>query len=139
MAGWSRLCAYATQDGGKVFFQGLSPKFWKRFCAAIGRNDLLSPQHDDRAEQDDSLHAELTAIFASRPRPAWMQLCIEHDVPGGPANTRRAQARAPHILARDNLAQAWKPASGHLRPTGTTVKKIEPAFGPAPGPPREKA
>src|SRR3546814_5954596 len=54
MAGWSRLCAYATQDGGKVFFQGLSPKFWKRFCAAIGRNDLLRPQHDDGAEQDDS-------------------------------------------------------------------------------------
>src|SRR3546814_2999619 len=64
MAGWSRLCAYATQDGGKAFFQGLSPKVWTRLCAAIGRNDLLSPQHDDGAEPDDSLHAELTAIFA---------------------------------------------------------------------------
>jgi len=134
MAGWSRLCAYTTQDGSKVFFQGLSPKFWQRFCTAIGREDLLTLEAADDAALDERLHAELTAIFATRPREAWMQLFIEHDVPGGPANTRAELARDPHFLARHNVYEVEQPGIGTLRLTGTPVKTPDQAFAPAPAP-----
>ncbi|WP_051361866.1 CaiB/BaiF CoA transferase family protein [Solimonas soli] len=134
MAGWSRLCAYATQDGGKVFFQGLSAKFWKRFCTAIGRDDLLDLGAGDTAATDDAIHRELSAIFATRPRAAWMQLFIEHDVPGGPANTRAELARDPHFLARGNLYETEHPGIGVVRLTGTPVKTPGQAFAPTAAP-----
>lgn len=134
MAGWSRLCAYQTQDGSKVFFQGLSPKFWKRFCTAIGREDLLARNEGDTAATDDAIHRELTAIFATRPRAAWMQLFTEHDVPGGPANTRAELARDPHFVARGNVYETEHPGIGTVRLTGTPVKTSGQTFAPAAAP-----
>jgi len=134
MAGWSRLCAYTTQDGGKVFFQGLSPKFWKRFCTAIGREDLLSLDAGDVAATDAAIHRELTTIFATRPRATWMQLFIEHDVPGGPANTRAELARDPHFLARGNLYESEHEGIGTVRLTGTPVRTSGQTFAPAAAP-----
>src|SRR3546814_9843337 len=63
-----------------------------------------------------------------------MQLFIEHDVPGGPANTRRELARDPHFLARDNIYEAEHPGIGALRLTGTPVKTVGQDFAPAPAP-----
>src|SRR3546814_8004033 len=76
----------------------------------------------------------ISAIFASRPRAAWMQLFIEHDVPGGPANTRRELARDPHFLARDNIYEAEHPGIGALRLTGTPVTTVGQDSEPAPAP-----
>jgi len=43
MLGWPRLHPYDTADGRSVFLQAQNPKFWTRFCTAIGRPDLDRP------------------------------------------------------------------------------------------------
>lgn len=63
----SRPCyrVYACKGGGRYSLGALEPKFWERFCAAVGR-----PQWEDRA-MDPSLAAEVDALFATRTREEW--------------------------------------------------------------------
>ncbi|HEY3363829.1 MAG TPA: CaiB/BaiF CoA-transferase family protein [Symbiobacteriaceae bacterium] len=64
---------YATADGGRVALGALEPKFWQAFCMAVGRPDWHARGGDPH------MHAELTALFASRPLAAWAALAAETD------------------------------------------------------------
>ncbi|WP_321960542.1 CoA transferase [Paraburkholderia sp. J7] len=136
MAGWPRLFAYATRDGKKVFFQGLSPKFWTRFCDVLDRPDLaaLYEQTPDTGEADERAHVELLKLFASRDFDDWMTLFREHDIPGGPANSPQTLAHDPHFLARENIYEVEQPGVGKLRLGTTAVKTPGQAFAPAAAP-----
>jgi crotonobetainyl-CoA:carnitine CoA-transferase CaiB-like acyl-CoA transferase len=136
MAGWPRLCAYATRDGKKVFFQGLFPKFWTRFCEVLDRPDLaaLYAQTPDSGEADEHAYVELVKLFASRDFDAWMKLFIEHDIPGGPANSPQTLASDPHFLARDNVYEVDQPGVGTLHLGTTPVKTLDQPFAPAAAP-----
>ena len=57
----------------------------------------------DHGRTDDEVHPALVPIFASRTLAEWMAVFLEHDVPGGPANTLDDLAIDPHFLARDNV------------------------------------
>lgn len=136
MAGWPRLCAYATRDGKKVFFQGLFPKFWTRFCEVLDRPDLaaLYAQTSDSGEADERAYVELVKLFASRDFDAWMRIFIEHDIPGGPANSPQTLASDPHFLARENVYEVDQPGVGTLRLGTTPVKTLNQSFAPAAAP-----
>lgn len=136
MAGWPRLCAYATRDGKKVFFQGLFPKFWARFCDVLDRPDLaaLYSQTPDSGEADERAYVELVNIFAARDFEEWMTIFVEHDIPGGPANSPQSLASDPHFLARENVYEVDQPGVGKLRLGSTPVKTSGQTFAPAPAP-----
>ncbi|WP_322045035.1 CoA transferase [Paraburkholderia sp. J67] len=137
MAGWPRLCAYATRDGRKVFFQGLFPKFWARFCDVVGRQDLadIYAQMADSGEADERAYAELVTLFASRDFDDWMTVFKEHDIPGGPANSPQTLAVDPHFLARENVYEVEVEGVGKVRLGSTPVKAPGQDFSPeaAPG------
>jgi len=63
----SRPCyrVYACKGGGRYALGALEPKFWQRFCDAVGR-----PEWADRAA-DPSLAREVDALFATRTREEW--------------------------------------------------------------------
>ncbi|WP_322095062.1 CaiB/BaiF CoA transferase family protein [Paraburkholderia bannensis] len=132
MAGWPRLCAYATRDGKKVFFQGLFPKFWARFCAVLDRPDLaaLYANAADSGEADERAHVELVELFASRDFDEWMTMFNDHDIPGGPAHTPRSLVEDPHFVARDNVYEVEQPGVGVLRLGTTPVKTVGQDFAP---------
>lgn len=123
-AGWARLWIYRCQDGRKLFFQAIGLKFWERFCLAVERPDLAAAYSSGREVNavDEEVHAELEALFASRPFAHWMALCEEHDVPAGPAHTRASLIEDPHFLARGNYYEAELANGAKLRLTGTPVK-----------------
>ena len=135
MAAWPRLQRYDTRDGRGVFFQALSPKFWVRFCAAVGRPDLLALTQGagdaDQGAVDERVHAELCEVFRQRDLADWMELFRVHDVPGGPANTVSDLAADPHFLARDNVYAVDLPDGRPLRLTSTPVKAPGQKFAPA--------
>lgn len=137
MAGWSRLFAYETRDGRRIFFQGLFPRFWKRFCALIDRPDLvtLTDSGEDSAKIDEIMRGELQAIFITRTRDEWMDLFRKHDVPGGPVNTMKDLASDPHFVGRGNIYEVEQPGVGKLRLSSTPVKTLDQGFAPtlAPG------
>ncbi|KWR87840.1 CaiB/BaiF CoA transferase family protein [Cupriavidus sp. IDO] len=136
MALWSRLCAYETRDGQKLFFQGMYEKFWQRFCALVDRHDLQARYESgkDPADVDEEIHGELAKIFLTRDFDDWMQCFLEHDIPGGPANSPRTLASDPHFLARHNTYEMEHPGIGTLTLTGTPVKTPGQPFAPSAAP-----
>jgi crotonobetainyl-CoA:carnitine CoA-transferase CaiB-like acyl-CoA transferase len=76
---------YATADGRHLTVAALEPKFFGRLCEVIGRPEL-AVQHLV-AESQETLGAELAAVFASRPLAEWLELFDGEDVCAGPVAT----------------------------------------------------
>lgn len=102
---------YATADGRWLTVAALEPKFFRRLCELIGREDLV--EHQWEPEQDP-LAAELAEVFASRPLAAWLDLFDGEDVSVGPVATLEEAAaefgepptgRAP---ALGEHTEAWR-------------------------------
>jgi crotonobetainyl-CoA:carnitine CoA-transferase CaiB-like acyl-CoA transferase len=101
---------YASSDG-HVIFMASEQKFWKNFCAAIGRDDLYeaNPGHKlaDHARGNLPLRHELARIFATKTTSEWIEFGMEHDVPLAPVNTPQSIATDPQFTDR----LPWIPAA----------------------------
>jgi crotonobetainyl-CoA:carnitine CoA-transferase CaiB-like acyl-CoA transferase len=130
---WPRMSVYETKDQRRVFFQGLGDKFWKRFCDAIDRLDLVELYEDtgDPVAVDDRVHTELVDVFPTRTLDEWMDFFRQHDVPGSPVNTFDELSRDPHFLARENVYDVEYPGVGTLHLTTTPIKTPGQRFAPA--------
>ena len=66
---------YRCADGW-VAFGALEPKFWKAWCAGVGRDDLADKQFEPVGSDT---HREVEAVFALRTRAEWEAFNDEHD------------------------------------------------------------
>ena len=69
---------YRTADDREIALGALEEKFWRNFCAAVGRDDLAAGDHQEAGRQD-YLKQELGRLFASRDAAAWTQLLAGRD------------------------------------------------------------
>ena len=81
---------YATADARHLTITPVEPRFWRRLCEVIAREDLIDRQY---AEDQDALAAELAGVFRTRPLAEWLALFDGEDVMAGPVATL-AEARA---------------------------------------------
>src|SRR5438046_3253436 len=81
---------YATADARYLTITPVEPKFWRRLCEVVGREDLVDRQYE---EDQDALAAELVAVFRARTLAEWLELFEGEDVMAGPVATL-AEARA---------------------------------------------
>jgi len=117
---------YYTAADGKIL--GVCPieeRFWARFCALIGRDDLAdagdwSAGEVDLAGGSAALYREVQAALATRPRHEWLALFREHRIPSAPLNT------IEDALADPELSGALVVQSPHPT-TGESVKTFAPA------------
>ena len=63
---------YTAQDGVSVALAALEEKFWRNFCAGVGRPDWLG--FHGRPEVQSTLQSELSAMFATRTAAEWEAL-----------------------------------------------------------------
>jgi len=75
---------YETADGRHLTVGALEPVFFRRLAEVLDRPELAERQYD--AEQE-TLAAELAAIFAARPLAEWLELFEAEDVCVGPVAT----------------------------------------------------
>ena len=75
---------YETAEGRHLTVAALEPAFFRRLTELLGRPDLAERQHDPDQE---TLAAELAAIFAARPLTEWLELFGDEDVCVGPVAT----------------------------------------------------
>ncbi len=75
---------YETAEGRHLTVAALEPAFFRRLTELLGRPDLAERQHDPDQE---TLAAELAAIFASRPLAEWLAIVDGEDVCVGPVAT----------------------------------------------------
>lgn len=137
---------YATRDGGQIALAALEPRFWRRFCQAVGRRDLVRAQFQRETER------ELAELFAAHDREEWTALFAEHDLPAEPvlsAAEARAHPQMRHrALARTGdegllrlgfpaLFDGVRPAArDHLAALGESTGALLAELGLAPAAPR---
>ncbi len=107
---------YASADGRSVTVGALEPKFFRRLCELIGREDLAGRQY---APDQEALAAELAAAFAGRPLAEWLDLFEDEDVSCGPVWTREEAAAefgddapAAHAAALGEHTDDWRAELG---------------------------
>ena len=81
---------YETADARYLTITPVEPKFWRRLCEVIRREDLVDRQYEQGQE---ALAAELAAVFRTRTLADWVALFEGEDVMAGPVATL-AEARA---------------------------------------------
>ena len=112
-AGMAEAVRYQFYDSadGYVLFMASEQKFWKNFCAAVGRDDLYEANPGERladhARGNLALRRELAQIFKTRTTAEWVQLGLDADVPLGPVNTPSTITADPQYADR----LPWAPAS----------------------------
>jgi crotonobetainyl-CoA:carnitine CoA-transferase CaiB-like acyl-CoA transferase len=101
---------YASADG-HVLFMASEQKFWRNFCAAIGREDLFQAKPGEKlashARGDLELRRELAGIFARKTTAEWVALGRDHDVTISPVNDPASIAADPQFTDR----MPWQPAA----------------------------
>jgi crotonobetainyl-CoA:carnitine CoA-transferase CaiB-like acyl-CoA transferase len=80
---------YEAADGRHVTVGALEPKFFRRLCELIGRDDLADRQYD---EDQGALADELASLFATRTLADWLAIFGDEDVCVGPVRTREEAA-----------------------------------------------
>lgn len=116
---------FKTADGYLVIGVA-SEVIWKRFCQAIGRNDLAGDarfaDNAKRVESRAELIALLAEIFLQRSNDAWFQLLTDAEVPCAPVQSIDQVFQAPQVLHRDMLVEVEHPTAGLVRMAGIPVK-----------------
>jgi crotonobetainyl-CoA:carnitine CoA-transferase CaiB-like acyl-CoA transferase len=80
---------YGTADGRWLTVAALEPVFWQRLIELLARPDLADRQY---ADDQDSLSAELAAVFETRQLAQWLELFDGEDVCAGPVATHAEAA-----------------------------------------------
>ena len=108
---------YECADGQNLLFCCIEPKFWRNFCAAVERPDLID-RHDgdgpvDFGADDVALRREVQTIIATRSLAEWTALAAEHDIALGPAYRSVVEAASdPHLVARGVFHHDVHPRAG---------------------------
>jgi crotonobetainyl-CoA:carnitine CoA-transferase CaiB-like acyl-CoA transferase len=135
---WPRLEAYRTSDGAAILFGAHVEKFWRNFCQAVDRPDLLgidlSTADAGAAERAERVWRELRDIFATRTRAQWIDLFLEHDIAGGPVNSFTDVVSDPHFRARRNTYITGDAVTGPVEMLVSPVRLEGEEFAPSMAP-----
>jgi len=113
--------AFATADGDLVVAVG-SERQWRRFCTALGLDELADDPrfttNGDRVEHRSELHAILAARFTTRTSAAWQLSLDAHEVPCGAILDAREAFETPQARVLGMSATIEHPALGAVRQAG---------------------
>ncbi len=100
--------------------------FWKPFCEAIGREDLLAdPRFKDnpsRIAHREELAGALAQVFATQPAQHWVDALSRRGVPVGHIRTVGDVLDDPARAERDMVWDLPHPKIGALRAVGNPIK-----------------
>ena len=109
---------YEAADG-YVTMGALEPQFWARFCAAVGREDLVEKQFERNGSE---AWAEIAEIFRGRTRAEWKSFNDEHDAMIEPVLDLDEALESELVRAREMVVEWEQPELGTVRQLGTPVK-----------------
>ena len=102
---------YETADGQYVTLGALEGKFWRVFCKAVDREDLVPHQFS----QDPEVIKEVDELFRSKTLEEWLELtCGTEDLLLFPVNTLPQVMEDPQVKARNMLWSVKHPEEGEL-------------------------
>jgi crotonobetainyl-CoA:carnitine CoA-transferase CaiB-like acyl-CoA transferase len=110
-------------------------KQWERFFEATGRDDLrCDPKFATfagRANNIDTVYAELARIFETQTTAEWTELLNRADVPVMPMHDLESILQDEHLLATDFFPLVDHPSEGKIRSMKVSAKWSETPTEPA--------
>jgi alpha-methylacyl-CoA racemase len=91
---------YETADGRRLAIGALEPHFWKRFCEAVDRPDLVRRQHSESA----MARRKVAELIRTRTLTEWMDLLGRRDIPVEPVLSAYEARQHPQLRERGLLA-----------------------------------
>lgn len=127
---------YPTQDGRYMSLGALEPKFWKNFCAAVGKKNLILKQFIE-GEERIRIIEEIRDLFKTKTQREWTDFFREVDACCEPILTLEEVFQHPHVLHRKMVIEYEHPAEGKVRQVGHPIKSsLFPFDVPKPSPQR---
>ena len=121
---------YRCADGRFLATTDMEPRYWERFCEAMGRPDFIPLQND--ASRRAEIVVWLEAKFAEQPLDHWLGLLGQADTQFAAINSVSEALADPHNLAR-GMAIDVPHESGPLRHIGSPIHLSEtPPVAPRP-------
>ncbi len=102
--GQACYAVYETSDGRFMTVAAVEPKFWRVFCAAVERPDLVARQYGGPAAADRT-SAELAELFLQRTQAEWIELFAGVDACCEPVLDATELASHPIHIARGNIIE----------------------------------
>ncbi|MEF8791098.1 MAG: CaiB/BaiF CoA-transferase family protein [Haloarculaceae archaeon] len=116
---------YECADGRYVTIAALEPGFWRGFCEAVDREDLLEYHMTEDEAELAALREELEALFASRTRDEWVEAIGDADATVDGVYTPAEAFEHPQVEAMEiveeregSLPRVGFPARGEGIPEG---------------------
>ncbi len=109
---------YEAADGW-VTCGALEPKFWARFCQAVGREDLIEKQFE---KPGSDAHAQVAEIFKTRSRPEWKAFNDEHDAMIEPVLDLDEALESELVREREMVVSYEQPEMGEVKQLGFPIK-----------------
>ncbi len=125
---------YPTKDGRYMSLGALEPKFWKNFCKAVGKEDLI-PKQFIEGEERVRMIEEMKSLFKTKTLREWTIFFKEVDACCEPILTLQEVFQDPHVLHRQMLIEYEHPVEGKVKQVGNPIKSSLFSFAvPVPSP-----
>jgi crotonobetainyl-CoA:carnitine CoA-transferase CaiB-like acyl-CoA transferase len=118
---------WKTADGQLLVTTDMEPRYWQRFCAAIGLDDLAARQMDRDAWPE--MKTRIAAAMATRTRAEWLEIFAAADTQFASILEPVEALADPHNVARGMVREIPGPA-GTLTQIGCPVRRDDPVTGP---------
>jgi crotonobetainyl-CoA:carnitine CoA-transferase CaiB-like acyl-CoA transferase len=113
---------YQTSDSRYLAVGSLEPKFWRGFCEAIGRPDLIEPGLSQDPGVQQALKADIRDTIAGRALDEWTAVFTELDVCVEPVLTIPEMLEHPQTQARQMIVKVPKADGGRQRQVASPYK-----------------
>ena len=117
--------AFKAADSYFVVAVG-NDSLWKRFCEALGLNDIMVDArfatNPDRVRNRDELTQVLEKLFASKPSRKWLEIIDAAGVPCGPVYALSEVFQDPQVLHRRMVEEIQHPKAGRIKVAGVPIK-----------------
>ncbi len=125
---------YPTKDGRYMSLGALEPKFWKNFCEAVGKKELIHKQFTEGDERVRILQ-EIKDLFLTKTQKEWIDFFKQHDACCEPILTLEEVFQDPQVLHRKMLIEYDHPTEGRVKQVGNPIKSsLFPFEHPTPSP-----
>jgi len=128
----------ATKDGWMVIAIG-NDAIWKRFCDAIGREDLSQqPEFKTNPLRSQNRKALIEIVekeMAKKTTYAWCKILEKESIPHSPINDIKQVCEDPCIKRRNMLVEIDQPQMGRIKIAGSPFRLSETpgeVYAPAP-------
>jgi crotonobetainyl-CoA:carnitine CoA-transferase CaiB-like acyl-CoA transferase len=108
---------FRTKDQKFISLGDLEFKFWRNFCSAIGREDLIE-KHNSVFQDGEETTESLKAIFSTKTQSEWVDLMRNVDSCFSPVLTPEQTLEDRHLLERGMIMKVQDPKRGETLQIG---------------------